>query len=84
MAFLVRMVVDGGMICDEFLQVSHTSEALHPSFLSSKWQVRILYPIVQTAAHFLSVNVTNYLHRGAVGSKLDAYLSDVNARIVFL
>ena len=53
----------------EFLQTSHAAEPLHGPFSSSKWQVRILRPIVQPAARFLLVCIADVLHRRAVGSE---------------
>ncbi len=38
-AFLVEMVMDGGMDGGEFLKTSHPSEAEHRPFSSSKWLV---------------------------------------------
>jgi len=48
-AFLIEVVVDGGVDGSEFLQASHLPEAQHRTFSSSKWQVGILRPIVQPA-----------------------------------
>ena len=72
-ALLVEMVADEGMDGDEFLQSSHAMEPLHGPFSSSKWQVRILRPIVQPAARFLLVGIADILHCRAVGSKFVGY-----------
>lgn len=47
MAFLVEVVMDGGVDGDEFLQTSHTTEAEHCPFSSSKRKVRILSAVIQ-------------------------------------
>ena len=39
MSFLVKMVLDGGVDGDEFLQTAHAPEAQHRPLPSSKWQV---------------------------------------------
>ncbi|GEM_PF-5461637 len=65
-ALRVEIIVDRGVNGDEFLQTSHLSEAQHGTFSSSKWQARILGPVVQPTHSFLSVNIIDDLHRGAV------------------
>jgi hypothetical protein len=69
-AFLIEMVVDGGMNSDEFLQTSDAAEPLHGSLPSSKRKVGILSPIVQPAASFLLVGIASFLHRRTEGSQL--------------
>jgi hypothetical protein len=68
-AFLIEMVVDGRMNCGELLQTSHLPEAEHRTFSSSKWQVRILGPIVQPAAGLLPTTVPDNFHRGTIRSQ---------------
>ena len=73
MSFLVKMVLDGGVDGNELLQTSHLSEAEHGPFPPSNWQVRILSPVIQPAANFLSVSVANDLHRSPVRAKFVGY-----------
>jgi hypothetical protein len=65
-AFLVEMVMDGGMDGHEFLQTSHVPEAQHRPLPSSKWQVRILRPVVPPATRFLPVGRADRLQRGSI------------------
>ena len=44
--FLIEMVVKGRVNSGKLLQTSHLPEALHGSFPSSEWQMRILSPVV--------------------------------------
>jgi hypothetical protein len=69
-AFLMEMVVDGGMNGGEFLQTSHAAEQLLGSLPSSKRKVDILNPIVLPAASFLLVGIASFLHRHTEGSQL--------------
>lgn len=70
------------MYGDEFLQGSHAAEPLYGSFSSSKRQVRILGPIVESAASVLFVGVADDLHRGTVGSKFVGH-NDVRFAVPF-
>ena len=65
-AFLVEMVVDGGMDRTEFLKGVHPSKPRHSPLSSSERLVRILRPVVQPAAGFLKIGIADLLHRGAV------------------
>ena len=69
MLFLIEEVVDGRMDGCEFLQTSHLPETEHGPFSSSKWEMRILCPIVEPAACLLSTGVANDLHGSAIGSQ---------------
>jgi len=82
MAFLIEVVVDGGMDGSEFLQTSHLSKALHGPFSSSKRQMGILGPIVHPAASFLLVGIADNLHGRAVGSELVGH-QDMRAAVAF-
>jgi hypothetical protein len=65
-ALLVEMDADGGMNGDEFLQTSHPAEPLHGSLSPSKRLVRILSPVVQPTAGFLSVSIVTLIRRSVV------------------
>jgi len=52
-ALLVEMIADRRMDRGEFLRTSHSAEARHGTFSSSKRLVRILRPMVQAATGFL-------------------------------
>ena len=67
MAFLVEMVMYGGMNGGEFLQTSHLPEAKHCPLSSPKWEMRILGAIVEPAASFLTAGIANDLRGGAIG-----------------
>jgi hypothetical protein len=54
---------------NKFLQTSHLPKAEHRPFSSSKWQVRILSPVVLPAARLLLGRIANDLHRCAIGTK---------------
>ena len=60
---------------DEFLQTSHLPEALHGTFSSSKRQIRILGSVVKPSPGFLSVRVSNGLHRRAIRPKFVRHYS---------
>jgi len=65
-AFLVEMILDRAVDGDELLQTSHSAEALHRLFPSSKRQMRILGSVVEPAAGFLPVKIADDLHSSAV------------------
>jgi hypothetical protein len=69
-AFLIEMVVDGGMNGDDFLQTSHAAEPFHGSLRSSKRKVGLLSPIVQPASSFPHAGIADLLHRRTVGLHL--------------
>jgi len=69
-AFLVEVVVDGGVNGGKFLQTSHLPETKHCPFSSSYREMRILCPIVEPAACFLEIGVANDLHGSAIGPQL--------------
>ncbi len=69
-AFLIEMVVNGGMNGDEFLQRSHPSETKHRALAPSKWLMIVFGAIVRPAAGFLALSVANFLHRRTEGSQL--------------
>lgn len=45
-------------------------DRLHGALSSSKWQVRILNPVVEPATGFLLLGIADDLHGGTVGSQL--------------
>ena len=67
MAFLLEVVVDGRVNRGELLQTSHLPEAQHGPFSSSWREMRILSPIIEPTACFLSTGIANDFHGGAVG-----------------
>jgi len=68
-ALLVEMIADRRMDRGEFLRTSHSAEARHGTFSSSKRLVRILRPMVQAATGFLLFRVANVLHGRVIGPK---------------
>lgn len=68
LAFLAKVVVDRRMNDNEFLQAPHLSKATS-IFSSPKWQVRILYPIVDQSPGFLLPNVSDDRHRRTLKSQ---------------
>ena len=70
MAFLIEMVVHSGMNGGEFLKTSHAPETKHPPLSSSERQVRILCPIVQPAAGFLTIRRPDFLQSRTIGAQL--------------
>jgi len=66
--FLIKMVENGCLDRDGFLQTSQSAKAQHGTFSSSKWQVGILAPVVQPSAPFLFGSIAENLHCGAIGA----------------
>ena len=54
-ALQIEVVVDGGVDGGGLLQTSHATKPMHRPFSSSRWQVRVLDPVVQPAASCLQV-----------------------------
>ncbi|SDK84467.1 Subtilase family protein [Aliiruegeria lutimaris] len=68
-ALRVEMVENRGVDGCKQLQTSHPSEPLHCSLSSSKWQVRILRPVVEPATGFLTTDRADLLQRGTIRSE---------------
>ena len=68
MAFVVEMVVDGGMDGAEFLKGVHPSKLQHGPLASSERLMEVLGPVVQPATRLLDAGIADLLHRGAVGA----------------
>ena len=62
---------------DEPLKGLHSAEPLHGAFPSSEGQVAVLCAIVEPAADFLSIGVSELLHCRAIGAKA---IGDYDAR----
>ena len=74
MAFLIKMVVNGGVDGNEFLQTSHLSEAEHGPLSSSKRKVRVLGSVVQPAAGILTPTYVASLNIASmIGRRLRSY-----------
>jgi hypothetical protein len=58
-AFLFKLVENGSVDGDEFLQGSHAPEPLHGSLSSSKQQTGIFWSTVQPATSFLPFGITD-------------------------
>ena len=54
---------------DEPLKGLHSSQPLHGAFPSSEGQVAVLCAIVEPAAYFLSISVSQLLHRRTIGAE---------------
>ena len=63
------MIVKRGMYRGEFLQRFYPSESQHRQRSSPEWQVRILGPVVEPAAHLASDEIAHVTHRGGVRTK---------------
>lgn len=66
MAFLAKMVLDVCVNRGEFLQRFHLSESQHGALSSSEWQVAVLGPVIEPAAHLAAVEIAELAHRGRV------------------
>ncbi len=73
MAFVVKMVVNGGVDegvdGSEFMKRLHLSEPKHGSLSSSEGQVAVLGPAVEPATHVAAIEIAQIAHRRRVGPR---------------
>ena len=66
MTVVVEVIVDRGVNGGKLLQGLYVPELRHRAFSSSKRLVRVLGPIIEPTAAFLTRSNTDHLHRSSV------------------